>query len=113
MEIIGTDNAGNVYAMERGLVSSTVYKAKSAGVHLGDLDDLGAVDWEAIFSGINSNPLIQGLGARIAGRNQQPTVSVNPYQAVSASGPGFFGSMNPMYLMLGAGALVLVMAMRR
>jgi hypothetical protein len=107
MTIIGQDKAGRPIAVERGLIYSTLYR----GHQVSGLGDVGEWDWEQFWTGIN--PIMQGVGARIAGRNQPPVVPVNPYQSVSASGPGFFGSMNPMYLILGAGALVLVLVMKR
>lgn len=113
MDIVGTDNQGNVYGIERGLVRSTVYRAHGPKVHLSDVDDVGAIDWSSIFSGLNSNPLLIGLGQKIAGQgNYGGTVPINPYYGLTPPPSSSLG-INPTYLIFGVGALALVMMMRR
>lgn len=103
MQIIGRDKDGSLIGVQRGLFRTTVYRGRESSLSgLGGLDDLGKIDWNVIFQGINSNPLVQGIGARIAGQGQ-PVVPINPYQPVQAQGPGFFGSINPMYMLIAAG----------
>ncbi len=110
MRVIGKDNEGHLIGVERGLVSTTFYKSRER-VGLSGLDDLG-FDWNAFSSVLNNNPILIGLGQKIAGQGGG-AVPINPYQPVSASGPGFGGSINPMYLVLGGGALLLVLMMKR
>lgn len=113
MQVIGKDSEGHLIAAERGLQKTTVYKSteRVMGGGLHGLDDLG-LDWNQIFQGINSNPIIQGIGAKIAGHGQG-VVPINQ-QPVYASRPGFGGSIDPtLLMMLGGGALLLVLLMRR
>lgn len=113
MQVIGTDSEGHLIGVQRGLTRTTVYKSRErvTGGGLHDLEDLGT-DWSQIFQGINSNPIIQGIGAKIAGRNNQ-VVPINQ-QPVYASGPGFGGSIDPtLLMMMGGGALLLILMMRR
>lgn len=106
MQVIGKDNRGHLIAVESGLLSTTFYRSSETT----GLSDLG-FDWEALGTIINSNPIIQGLGAKIAGQGRQ-VVPINA-QPVVASGPGFFGSINPTYLLLGGLGLAAVLLMRK
>jgi hypothetical protein len=122
MQIIGTDSQGNAIAIEHGLTRSTLYRGTPKGkANLHGTYDVGGdvlnalqsgsggFNWSQLLTGLS--PIIVGVGQRIAGNHA--VVPINPSQPVTASGPGFFGSINPMYLMLGGGALLLVMMMRR
>lgn len=112
MQIVGKDSEGHLIGVQHGLTKTTVYKSRErigAGLH--GMDDLG-LDWNQIFQGINSNPIIQGIGAKIAGRGQG-IVPIGQ-QPVYASKPGSGSSIDPtMLMLLGGGALMLVLLMRR
>lgn len=117
MTIIGTDKTGAPIAVERGLLKSTVYRGTPKGARLAGLGDLAegqGFNWNQLFQFVNANPIVQGLGAKIAGQGQGvvPIYSQGQVSSVSAAGPGFFGSINPLYLIAGAGAVLLLM-MRR
>lgn len=131
MQVIARDKAGNPIAIERGLFASTLYVGHRRGSGLSDVGegyDIGAgvlnslqsgggggFDWSELFSFINNNPIVKGFGQKVSG---QPAYPLYPYGSVPGTpviGGSVFGSgsINPMYLLLGAGALVLVLAMKR
>lgn len=88
--------------------TDAIYRAKNPG-----LGDLGEALWEKIFDSINKTGIPAALAERIKGKK-------NPYQIPAAlpgtqynlSGPGVFGSINPVYLLL-AGGLGLFLLMKR
>lgn len=116
MQIIGMDSQGNAIAIQHGLTRSTLYRGRPKRRGLHDLGEGGSsggggFDWSALLTGLN--PIIQGVGARIAGHSQG-VVPIQGQVPISASGPGFFGSIDPtMLMLLGGGALLLIVMMRR
>jgi len=112
MQVIGKDKEGHLIAAERGLLATTLYRTREGG--LAGLGDLG-FDWETLGSIINSNPIVQGLGRKIGG--QQGAYPIAQYSGTAPgtvpafSSTGTF-SINPMYVLIGAG-LILVFALKR
>lgn len=130
MQVIGTDKNGYPIAVQRGLLYSTVYRGVPRGGQLGDAYDVGGdvlnalqqgagsgsgsgFDWGSLFTFVNNNPIVKGVGQRIAGQGAYPIYPPGYTPSISATGPGFFGSISPTTLLLIGGAIVAVMMLRR
>lgn len=114
MQIVGRDKAGNPIAVERGLLATTVYRGHRRGAQLAGLDD--DFDWSDLFTFINQNPIVQGVGRKVGGQQAYPIYPYGTTPGVPGTVPAFSStgtfSVNPMYVLIGAG-LILVFALKR
>ena len=74
-------------------------------------DDGGGFDWETLFTGLN--PVLQGVGARIAGGNPYPNQpgQINPY-LLPQPAPTATASISPM-LMIGGLGLAAILLLKK